>query len=197
MAGLALASDPVVSNVRAVQRLGTPYVDITYDLADAGTNALFVSVAVSTNSGVSYFTPPSGLSGQMGGVVRGADRSVVWNAGASLPPWLFNNVRVQVTATNVSSLPFSVTISSRSAFIYVNSTYTWDAIVQGGVPPYEYQWSKYGSASITTGSVFSTIFTTVGLKWNRVLVTDHAGAVCDSGTNSFLVGFGGGGGSEI
>lgn len=53
----AHAADPVVSNVRAAQRSGTRLVDITYDVAATG--AVSVSVAVSTNSGVTYGLPAS------------------------------------------------------------------------------------------------------------------------------------------
>jgi len=99
--GLALAADPVVSNVRAAQRLGTPYVDITYDLADVDTATLAVTVAVSTNGGAVYFTPAAGLSGDLGGAVaRGTGRKIVWNAGAALPPKLYSSVRAQVSASD-------------------------------------------------------------------------------------------------
>ena len=100
-AGLAaFAADPAVTNVRASQRPGTPYVDITYDLADADTATLSVTVAVSTNGGAVYFTPASGLSGHTGSVARGAGRQVVWNAGAVLPAKLYSNVRARVTASD-------------------------------------------------------------------------------------------------
>mgnify|MGYP001281278017 FL=1 len=46
---------PVVSNVRAAQRAGTAYVDITYDLADPDSGSLTVTVAVSTNAGTTWF----------------------------------------------------------------------------------------------------------------------------------------------
>ncbi len=99
-AGACLAAEPSVTNVRAAQRAGSAYVDITYDLADADTATLSVTVAVSTNGGAVYFTPASGLSGHLGSVARGAGRKIVWNAGAALPPKLFSNVRARVTASD-------------------------------------------------------------------------------------------------
>ncbi len=100
-AGLkAVAADPAVTNVRASQRPGTPYVDITYDLADADTATLSVTVAVSTNGGAVYFTPATGLTGHVGSVACGAVRQVVWNAGAALPVKLYSNVRSRVTASD-------------------------------------------------------------------------------------------------
>ena len=47
----ALAAPPVVSNVRGVQRAGTKLVDVTYDLADADTAALTVSLQISADAG--------------------------------------------------------------------------------------------------------------------------------------------------
>ena len=40
--GRVRAAAPVVSNVRAAQRAGTPWVDVYYDLADADRSALTV-----------------------------------------------------------------------------------------------------------------------------------------------------------
>ncbi len=52
--GLLHAAAPVVSNVRSAQRAGTQLVDVDYDLADADSATLTVSMAVSTNGGASY-----------------------------------------------------------------------------------------------------------------------------------------------
>ena len=54
----AQAAAPVVSNVRAAQRSGTQVEDITYDLADADSSALTVSVAVNKAT-PSITTPPT------------------------------------------------------------------------------------------------------------------------------------------
>ena len=102
-AGISLAADPAVKNVLASQRAGTGYVDITYDLADADTATLSVTVAVSTNGGAAYFTPAAGLSGDLGNVARGGGKKIVWNAGAALPAKLCSNVRARVTASDNSS----------------------------------------------------------------------------------------------
>ena len=62
----AAGAPPVVSNVRAAQRSGTGYVDITYDLADPDSSSLTVTVAVSTNAGTTWFYPGASLTGQVG-----------------------------------------------------------------------------------------------------------------------------------
>ena len=100
----AAGAPPVVSNVRAAQRSGTAYVDITYDLADADTSSLTVTVAVSTNAGAAWFYPGATLTGAVGsGITPGAGKPVAWNAGSDLPAKLFANVRVQVTADDAAA----------------------------------------------------------------------------------------------
>jgi formylglycine-generating enzyme len=97
------AAAPVVSNVRASQRAGTGLVDIYYDLASAS-NALTVSVAVSTNSGVAFNAPAASLSGDLdSGVTPGASKHVVWNAGADLAALYFPNVKVRVSADDATA----------------------------------------------------------------------------------------------
>ena len=97
-AGPLQAAAPVVSNVRAAQRAGTGLVDIYYDLASPS-NALTVSVAVSTNSGAAFNAPAASLSGDLGsGIAPATGHHVVWNAGTDLAPLYFPNVKVRVTA---------------------------------------------------------------------------------------------------
>jgi formylglycine-generating enzyme required for sulfatase activity len=95
------AAAPVVSNVRAAQRAGTQIVDVYYDVTDADSSSLTVSVAVSTNGGASYFTPGASVSGALGtGIPPGSNKKITWNAGTDLPAKLFSNVRVSVTASD-------------------------------------------------------------------------------------------------
>ncbi|MEI7940818.1 MAG: SUMF1/EgtB/PvdO family nonheme iron enzyme [Verrucomicrobiota bacterium] len=97
---------PVVSNVRAAQRSGTSYVDITYDLADADSSSLTVAVGVSTNAGTTWFYPGASLTGAVGsGIAPGAGKQSAWNAGSDLPAKLFANVRIQVTADDATAPP--------------------------------------------------------------------------------------------
>jgi len=189
---LALAAEPVVSNVRAAQRLGTPYVDITYDLADVDTATLDVTVAVSTNGGAVYFTPAAGLSGDLGGsVTRGTGRKIAWNAGAALPPRLFNNVRVQVAANNSPASFLSVSINPIGGSFVVNRQHTWFSMVNGGAPPYTYLWTGSngnGNAPFSSTNVnFDAIFQTLGPRRFTLTVTDSQGAVSISSTNFITI----------
>jgi formylglycine-generating enzyme required for sulfatase activity len=94
------AGAPVVSNVRVAQRAGTGLVDIYYDLASAS-NALTVSVSISTNSGVAFNAPAVSLTGDLGsGITPTTGKHVVWNAGTDLAALYFPNVKVRVTAND-------------------------------------------------------------------------------------------------
>jgi formylglycine-generating enzyme required for sulfatase activity len=109
------AGAPVVSNVRAAQRAGTQLVDIYYDLASAS-NALTVSVGVSTNSGAAFNAPAASLSGDLGsGKTPGTGKHVVWNAGTDLTALYFPNVKVRVTADD-SGAPSGMALIPAGSF---------------------------------------------------------------------------------
>ena len=100
----AQAADPVVSNVRASQRPGTKLVDIWYDLADADSPTLSVTVAVSTNNGVAFDLPAWSFSGSGYGVVSpGNNRQIVWDAGWDWAGKYSTSVRFRVTASDSSA----------------------------------------------------------------------------------------------
>ena len=109
------AAPPVVSNVRASQRAGTGLVDVYYDVADADSGALTVSIAVSTNGGASYAVGAANFTGALGtGIAPGSSRKITWNAGVDLPARLFSNVRVSVTASDDTAPSGMVHIPSGS-----------------------------------------------------------------------------------
>ena len=116
----AQAAAPVVSNVRAAQRSGTQVVDITYDLADADSSALKVSVAISTNGGAAWFSPGASVSGAVGmGIAPGSGKSVAWNARVDLPAKLFSNVRVSITASD-DAAPGGMALIPAGSFVMGN-----------------------------------------------------------------------------
>ena len=96
----ATAAPPVVSNVRASQRVGTGLVDILYDVADADGDHVAVTVGVSLDGGASYSSAPHSFSGSGYGpnITPGSNRAVVWDAGADLDPLVWSRVKVKVTA---------------------------------------------------------------------------------------------------
>ena len=76
---LLSAAAPVVSNVRAAQRAGTKLIDVTYDLSDSDSAAVFVSIQIYDNTTP---LPAFSLSGDVGsGVTPGFNKKITWNAG--------------------------------------------------------------------------------------------------------------------
>ncbi|HRR32856.1 MAG TPA: SUMF1/EgtB/PvdO family nonheme iron enzyme [Kiritimatiellia bacterium] len=96
-AAACLAGDPVVSNVRALQRGGgSRLVDIRYDAADSDGDRLSVTVTLTDNGAP---VPAASLSGDVGAGVRpGSGKRIVWDAGADWSGNLSENVRATVTA---------------------------------------------------------------------------------------------------
>jgi formylglycine-generating enzyme required for sulfatase activity len=101
VAGWALAADPAVSNVVAVQRLESRLFDITYDLWDADTTNLSITVAISTNDGTPWFAPDTNnLTGAFGAraVAPGLGKKITWQGARELPARCFTNVKARITA---------------------------------------------------------------------------------------------------
>jgi hypothetical protein len=64
------AVDPVLSNVRSVQRPGTRLVDIIYDVADSDSPTVGVAVEVSADNGVTYTVLAESFSGAVGNGIK-------------------------------------------------------------------------------------------------------------------------------
>ena len=95
------AVDPVVSNVRSVQRPGTRLVDITYDVADSDSPTVGVAVEVSADSGVTYTVPAESFTGDVGnGIKPGTGKRVVWDAKADWPNKYSSKVRFRVLVSD-------------------------------------------------------------------------------------------------
>ena len=107
-AGVTRAADPVVSNVRAAQRAGTGLFEISYDLEDADTTNLTVTVDISTNNGAAWFAPASSnLTGAVGefAVSPSTGKAIVWQGGQELPARLFPSVKAKITADDTPPPP--------------------------------------------------------------------------------------------
>ncbi len=98
-------ADPVVSNVRASQPPGKPMVNILYDLNT--TKTVSVSVAVSTNAGLTFDLPAASLDGSGYGpnITAGTNKQITWDAGKDQSDFFSTSICVKVTArtTNVPS----------------------------------------------------------------------------------------------
>jgi hypothetical protein len=92
------AADPVVSNLKAVQREGTKLVDITYDVA-ADTVTVEVSLQISGDGGVTFAVPAVSVTGAVGsGVSTGTGKTLTWNAGADWDGQFSPQVRFEEVA---------------------------------------------------------------------------------------------------
>ena len=95
----SLAVPPVVSNIRASQRPGTKLVDVYYDVSDADGGSQTVEMQVSADAGLTYSIPCPTASGDIGpGVSLGANKHIIWNAGADWGGNFVAQTKVRVTA---------------------------------------------------------------------------------------------------
>ena len=113
---LLSAAAPVVSNVRAQQRLGTKLIDITYDLADADGGTVYISAQLFAGSTA---LPAFSLSGHIGaGVTPGTNKTIVWNAGQDWNRQYTTQGKVRIIADDISVTPPSATM------VYVPAGFT-------------------------------------------------------------------------
>lgn len=116
---LLSAAAPVVSNVRAQQRLGTKLIDITYDLADADGGTVYISAQIFNGT---VALPAFSLSGHIGaGVTPGAGKTIVWNAGQDWNRQYTTTGKVRIIADDISVTPPSATMVYVPAGFSVNA----------------------------------------------------------------------------
>jgi formylglycine-generating enzyme required for sulfatase activity len=96
------AANPVVSNLKAVQRDGTKLVDITYDVA-ADTPTVEVRLQISGDGGATFTVPAFSVTGVVGfGVRTGAGKALTWDAGADWNRQYSPQLRFKVVADDLS-----------------------------------------------------------------------------------------------
>ena len=97
------AAAPVVSNVRAQQRLGTKLIDITYDLSDSSSTSIYISAQIFAGTTA---LPAYSLSGHIGaGVTPGTNKTIVWNAGQDWNRQYTNQGKVRIIADDLGVTP--------------------------------------------------------------------------------------------
>ncbi|HOY59945.1 MAG TPA: immunoglobulin domain-containing protein, partial [Verrucomicrobiota bacterium] len=126
-----------LANVRAAQRPGTTFVDITYNLG--GTAPVAVTVAASSDGGKTWTVPVRTVAGDVGASIQpGADRRIVWSAGTD---WLNHQtagfmVRVSIPGMQVTTPPLTVNTMQAGAWRLrvwadLNGNGTYDENVEG------------------------------------------------------------------
>jgi formylglycine-generating enzyme required for sulfatase activity len=92
-------AEPVVSNVRAAQRVGKLAVEISYDVAAADGDKVVVSVEMSEDGGQTYVELARGVTGDVGrGVTAGTNKRVVWEPDEAWLGRSLSNLRFRVSA---------------------------------------------------------------------------------------------------
>ncbi len=108
------AADPVVSNLKAVQRAGTKLVDITYDVA-ADTATVEVSLQISGDGGATFAVPAVSVTGAVGsGVSTGTGKALTWNAGVDWTGQYSPQVRFKLLADDLMAPPSFAAIPAGS-----------------------------------------------------------------------------------
>jgi sulfatase modifying factor 1 len=98
---LAHAADPVVSNITAVQRVGTKLVDISYNVT-ADTTTVQIDLKISNNGGQTFTVPAVSTSGAVGaGIPTGANKTITWNAGVDWNGFNASQLRFKVIADDL------------------------------------------------------------------------------------------------
>jgi formylglycine-generating enzyme required for sulfatase activity len=116
---LLSAAAPVVSNVRAAQRAGTKLIDVTYDLSDSDSTAVFVSIQIYSGGTA---LPAFSLSGHIGaGVTPGAGKTIVWNAGQDWNRQYTTSGKVRIIADDLTVTPPS------AAMVYVPAGFSFNS----------------------------------------------------------------------
>lgn len=88
---------PVVSNVTALQGVGTRIVTFTYNLTES--NISFVDLQVSSDGGSTWIVPTTTVSGAVGsGVIPGAGKTITWNVATDFNNQYNTNMMVRIRA---------------------------------------------------------------------------------------------------
>jgi len=112
-----LAVDPTVSNLQAKQRAGSRLVDITYDVVDPDSPTLTVYLKVSADGGATWKGPVELVSGDVGrGIVPGAGKSLVWNAGKEMPNQFGVKYRYRIGASDQWLVPAGMALIPAGPF---------------------------------------------------------------------------------
>ena len=97
---------PVITNVVSTQRVGTFFVDVTYDLiAPESPGGVYLLAEASVDNGTTYNIPMLSVTGDAGLVTPGTGKKLAWNAFKDRGPNNFTtNARVRLVADDWSAV---------------------------------------------------------------------------------------------
>jgi len=114
---------PQIQNFHAVQRPGTMFVDITYDLVEPDCTNTYVIAEFSSDGGATYGLPIFSLSGDIGLVRPGTNRHIVWNAWNDWGGNYTTNGKVRLTVdATTCALPAPPTNAPEPNLVWIPSS---------------------------------------------------------------------------
>ena len=143
-AGIALAADPLVSNVSAAQGNGSRRVTVSYTLAN---EPAVVTVDVQTNRGDDVWVSIGvdkqvSITGDLNKLVQPGSRALVWDAGKDWPDQLIKggNIRFALSAWTTNAPPDYMVVNLDAATPAESTTYYASADrIPGGVSDERYK----------------------------------------------------------
>lgn len=91
---------PAIANLSATQTASTDNVSIQYDLTDNSGAGNMVVLALSSDSGATFDVPITSATGDIGSVVAGAGREIIWNAGVDFADQENSTMKARLSATD-------------------------------------------------------------------------------------------------
>ena len=117
---------PVITNLVAVQRPGSMFVDVTYDLIDPDSpGGVYVMAEASSNNGTNYGISMRSLSGDFGMVTPGVGKKLVWNAGNDWANNYTTNARVRLIADDFPSTIGSTNAGNFTTNVPPSTNFAW------------------------------------------------------------------------
>jgi formylglycine-generating enzyme required for sulfatase activity len=127
---MAHAADPVVTNISALQRVGTKLVDISYNVT-ADTPTVQIYLEISNDGGQTFTVPAVSTSGAVGaGVPTGTGKTIIWDAGVDWNGRNSSQLRFKVIADDL--LP-DLTDFTEFALIPAGNFTMGDSLIDGYV----------------------------------------------------------------
>ncbi len=98
---MAHAADPVVTNISALQRVGTKLVDISYNVT-ADTPTVQIYLEISNDGGQTFTVPAASTGGAVGaGIPTGTGKTITWDAGVDWNGRNSSQLRFKVLADDL------------------------------------------------------------------------------------------------
>ena len=117
---------PQIQNLVAVQRPGTFFVDVTYDLVDPDSpGGIYILAEASADNGASYGIPFRSLNGDVGLVMPGAGKKIVWNAWNDWARNYTTNARVRLIADDFPSALGSTNAGNFTTNVPPSTNFVW------------------------------------------------------------------------